>query len=134
MRYLTLLFSLFLFCGLSFAEESDEESSEETKPSVEYIALKPDITVNLLGKRHYLRTSVQLFAEGDNSDIVKANLPALRHTLIMELSNLEHEKLLNIKKREKIRKAAVKALQKTLQKVAGDGELKDLYFTSFMVQ
>jgi flagellar FliL protein len=132
-RYLALLLSLFLFSGLSYAED-DEESEEETKPSVEYIALKPDITVNLLGKRHYLRTSVQLLAEGENADIVKNNLPPLRHTLIIELSNLEPEKLLNIKKREKIRKGIVKELQKTLEETAGKGVLKDLYFTTFLVQ
>lgn len=132
MRYLALLLSLLLFCNLSYAE--DDEEGEEAKPSVEYISLKPDITVNLLGKRHYLRTSAQLLAEGENVDIVKANLPPLRHTLIIELSNLEPEKLLNIKKREKIRKGVVKALQKTLEEVAGKGELKDLYFTTFLVQ
>jgi flagellar FliL protein len=129
-RHFILLLSFFLFCTPSFAEDDDEEA----KPSVEYIELKPDITVNLLGKRHYLRSSIQLLAEGDNVDIVKANLPALRHTIILELSNLEHEKLLNIKKREKVRKALVKTLQKTIEEIAGEGELKDLYFTTFLVQ
>ncbi len=130
MRHLILLLSFFLFCTPSFAE--DEE--EEMKLPVEYIELKPDITVNLLGKRHYLRTSIQLLAEGDNIEIVQANLPALRHTIILELSNIEHEKLLNIKKREKVRKALVKKLQGTIEEMAGNGEIKDLYFTSFMVQ
>ncbi len=133
MRYIAILlaFLTLSFGGFSYAE--DEENKEE-KPNIEYIPLTPDLTVNLLGKRHYLRTSVQLLAEGDNAEIVKRHIPAIRHTLIIELSNLEHEKLLNIKKREKIRKKAVKTIQEVITELEGNGAIKDLFFTTFIVQ
>lgn len=131
MRSFTILLILLTFCGYSHGED---EENEEVKPPVEYIPLAPELTVNLRGKRHYLRTSIQLLTEGENTEIVKRHIPAIRHALIMKLSNLKHENLLNIRKREQIRKKAVKSIQEMIIKLEGKGTIKDLFFTTFMVQ
>lgn len=81
MRLVVLLCGFLLFTPAAFAEEGDEPE-EDAVPEIIYMALTPQFTVNLLGNKHYLRTSIQLqLANDEIKEAIEANDPAIRHTL-----------------------------------------------------
>ncbi len=124
MRILIALLCLLLSGGWVHAEED----------TVEYLPLE-SLVVNLEGRRHYLRTDAQLLLESaENADKIKAHLPAIRHALIMTLSNRPSDQLAVPEEREKLRLAALQAIRTMLDKYSADRGLKDLFFTEFLVQ
>lgn len=126
-----LSFTLLCLIGLSaFAEDSMEEDL------VEYIPMEPNFVVNLLGsRRSYLRTDIQLLVEGKQQvERIKIHMPAMRHALILLMSEYSSDQLGTQKQREEFRKKALKQTRKTLDKYASSKGLSDLFFTEFLVQ
>lgn len=117
----------------SWAAEEDGEESRQ--PEIEYLPVKPNLVVNLAGRRHYLRADVQLMIKGeDNLERIQKHLPLIRHTLIMHFSNLPPEKVAEISEREKLRESAFNEIRKVLDQYSDSDGLKDIYFTEFLVQ
>jgi flagellar FliL protein len=108
---------------------------EETAPSIEYLPLQPKLIVNLAGRHHYLRADVQLMIQGKQRlEEIQKYLPAIRHALIMLLSNLSPEQAADVEAREKLRQEALQEVRKVLDQYAQSQGLKDLFFTEFLVQ
>jgi flagellar FliL protein len=124
-RSLLAVVNLLMLGGLLHA-------GEET--AVTYLPLEA-LVVNLEGRRHYLRTDVQLMLEGDDSiETVKVHVPAIRHALIMTLSNRPSDQLAVPEEREKLRLTALEAVRKMLERYAAGKGVRDLFFTEFLVQ
>lgn len=121
---------LFLVCFSALAEESSEEVL------VEYIPMDPNFVVNLLGnRRSYLRTNIQLLVEGKpQAERITIHMPAIRHALILLMSEYSADQLGTQEQREQFRKEALTQTRKTLDKVASSKGLSDLFFTEFLVQ
>lgn len=131
MRFIILLCALFIFTPLSYAEEKEEEAA----PEVIYHKLNQQFTVNLRGDKHYLRATVQLqLANNDVKDAVKEHDAAIRHTLIVLLSDNDADEIATILGREALRKSAIEELNKTLKKYAKEEGVKDVFFTEFVSQ
>ena len=135
---LLLILSLLLLpLSLSAAEEKKpEEAAEPGQPKVAvYHELSPSLVVNVQGKARYMRCEVQLMTrdQGKLANIV-LHSPALRHELLLLLSDQQGQDIKDTKGKEKLRKVALKALQSVMEKMVGDESIEDLYFTSYFVE
>lgn len=130
MRFIILLFGFFLVAGSAYAEEA-----AEAQPDAIYLELKPQFVVNLLGDKHYLRASVQLqLADEATKDAIEYNEAAIRHTLIVLLSNNNFNDITNNEGLSDLRLRGIEALNKTLKKQAGHGKVVELFFSEFISQ
>lgn len=124
---------VLLLCSLAVkASEEGGEGGGEVGP--QYVPLE-SILVNLDGRRHYLRSDIQLLMDdAAHAEKVKAHMPAIRHSLIMLFSGRNPDEVSTVQEREKLRLEAREEVRKVLKPYhAGEG-LKDLFFTDFMVQ
>ncbi len=131
MRKFTILLILSI---ISCMAHSEEDAATEKK--IEYLPLSPKFVVNLQGgRRSYLRADIQLMVEGsENLEAIKTHIPAIRHSLIMLFSDHTVDQLRSSAQRETLRQKALKQTQKTLEKYASNGKLKDIFFTEFLIQ
>ena len=133
MRLVVLLCGLFLLTPMAFAEEGEE--TEEAAPEVIYMPLTPQFTVNLLGDKHYLRTTIQLqLADDETKEAIEANGPAIRHALIVLLSDNYVENISTGTGKMELQDKAVETLNKTLKKYAKKSGVDAVFFTEFVSQ
>lgn len=142
MRIIGTLLLALLFTTMAFAAEEHggghgekAKEGEPTGPVLEYVLIEPPMIVNLQGKRHYLRADVQMLVEGqENVDRIKTHLPALRHALIMLYGDREPNSLSLVEEREKLRTETMTTIKSVLDQYATSEGLKDVFFSSFLVQ
>jgi flagellar FliL protein len=117
-------------CFSAFAEESEAEDF------LEYVPMEPNFVVNLQGdRRSYLRTDIQLLVEGkEYAEQIKAHMPALRHAIILLISDYSADQLGTPEQREAFRQKALQESRKALDQYASSRGLDDLFFTEFLVQ
>lgn len=133
MRFLTSLLSTLLIftTSLLFAADSDDQGLA----ALAYYELSPSIVVNVKGRAKYIRCDVQLMTRnGANLPVISLHAPALRHELLLLLSDQDGTKIRTTKGKEKLRRKALKALQGVMKKLAGDQMIDDLFFTTYLVQ
>lgn len=136
---LRLLTLVLMFCSLiissgSFAADDEEEQPEEKQKAV-YYSLSPSLIANVQGKAKYARCDVQFMAKGEESIAeIQLHSPALRHELLLLLSDQQGKELKTPKGKESFRKAALKAVQKVIKDMTDKELIEDLFFTSFFVQ
>ena len=129
MRLVILIFVLALLSPIAFAEESEE------MPDTIYWALTPQFTVNLLGNKHYLRASIQLqLTDEATKTAIEENDPAIRHALIVLLSNNNVEDISNTSGKLDLQSRAVETLNNTLKKHANKSGVEAVFFTEFVSQ
>ncbi|MES9967407.1 MAG: flagellar basal body-associated FliL family protein [Sedimenticola sp.] len=136
MRFVSLI---LLICSLVFANSllaADDEEEEAPKLKPVYHSLAPSLVSNLQEHKKYIRCDVQLMTKGDeNIAKIQSHEAALRHEMLLLMGDQKSSELKTPKGKEKLRKAALKSLQKILEELEGEKEIiKDLYFTSFFVQ
>ncbi len=135
MRLTTLI--IFLFClFLSQAGfTADEEAEDKEKKPVAYHSLSPSLITNVQGSAKYIRCDVQLMTRNsDNIPEIELHAPAIRHDLLLLLSEQQGDELKQPKGKEQLRKAALKAIRARMEELSGDERVDDLYFTSYFVQ
>jgi len=129
MRLVILIFILALLPPIAFAEESEEI------PDTIYWALTPQFTVNLLGNKHYLRASIQLqLTDEATKAAIQENDPAIRHALIVLLSNNNVKDISNTSGKLDLQSRAVETLNNTLKKHANNSGVEAIFFTEFISQ
>ncbi len=129
MRLVFLIFVLALLPPIAFAEESEE------MPDTIYLALTPQFTVNLLGNKQYLRASIQLqLTDEATKTAIQENNPAIRHALIVLLSNNNVEDISNTSGKLDLQRRAVEVLNNTLKKHANKSGVDAVFFTEFVSQ
>jgi len=148
LRRVTLL--LLMFCSVTVYAA---EGTTYTDGKVNYYPLKPDFIANLRGggKRiHFTKVAVQVMTR-DTAVIraIEENGPAVRHALLMLLSNQTYDAMRDVQKREEVRLEAMEQLKSVLAELAGisdekkiedaDGKkhpsgIQAIYFTDFVIQ
>jgi flagellar FliL protein len=136
MRLLTLLLSIALVLVTSLASAADEAADSAQAPaSMSYFEMTPSIVVNVKGKAKYIRCDVQLMTRDESKlSVLSLHAPALRHELILLLSDQNGMDIRTTKGKEKMRKLALKALQDAMKKLMGEALIDDLFFTTYLVQ
>ncbi|MGH8549448.1 MAG: flagellar basal body-associated FliL family protein [Methylococcales bacterium] len=125
--------SFILLLSMCFSVVAEDSGLEDL---FEYVPLEPSFVVNLKGnRRSYLRTDIQLLVEDkERADQIKAHMPALRHALILLISEYSADQLGTSAQREKFRQKALQESRKTLDQYASSRGLGDLFFTEFLVE
>jgi flagellar FliL protein len=136
MRYLFLLISLMIFSSTQplWAEE-DANKEQDKAAAVSYYQIKPSLVANLASGGKYLRCDVQLMTK-DESLLETLNLhaPAIRHTLLLLLSEQNGKELKTSQGKEALREKALSEINKLLETLAGQGNVETLFFTTFFIQ
>ena len=129
-----LLLSAALLVSVSVPAASEAKEEKRKAPPL-YYKLSPSLIANVHGKASYVRCSVQLMTrDEDHLERITHHTPALRHELLLLLGDQDGQKLKAPKGKEKLRKAALKGVRKTMKSITGDPMVEDLYFTSYFVQ
>ena len=126
------------FGGFFDSEPTPEElAAAEAEEMMEkdpiYLELKPFV-VNFAGSTRYLKASMQAMArEQDVIDKLDANMPAIRNSLILLLSNQDFEQLSSLEGKEELRTQFVASINEQLKMTEEDG-VEAVYITDFIMQ
>jgi flagellar FliL protein len=127
---------LLIFGGQAWSAEEEEE--EVAKLESIYISLGSPLVLNLSSKRSrntYLQLSADVLVTDSNSEeLVKTHIPAIRHQLIVLLSEQPAKDMKSSSKRETIRKTATAQIQELMTELADNKDISDVLFSSFLVQ
>ena len=131
------LFSLLFLSAALVASTSvtTAEGKDEKKASPLYYKLSPSLIANVNGKADYVRCNIQLMTrDEEHLEKITLHTPALRNELLLLFGDQDGQKLKGPKGKEKLRKAALKGVRKTMASITGNPMVEDLYFTSYFVQ
>ncbi len=110
-------------------------------PGANYLALDPPFVVNFATqpgvkpRARFLKIEVQCLTKTPGLlETVRAHSPMLRNRLIMLFSGQQYEDLTTPAGIETLRLAALEEVRKAMKEVTGKKTVKDLFFTSFVMQ
>ncbi len=130
-----LVLIMLLLPQLAISAE-DEEAGAKKVPS--YVSLGDALVLNLATKKKrltFLQLKVDVLVKDDDAKaIVEAHIPALRHQIIVLLSEQNALDMKTPAKRNDIRKLATERVKETLEELAGKSDVDDVLFSSFLIQ
>jgi flagellar FliL protein len=117
---------------------SAEDETEEVKTETAYISLGEPLVLNLSSQRSrntYLQITADiLITNVDSETTIEAHIPAMRHQLIVLLSEQPANDMKTPNKREKIRQTAKLKIQALIAELSNNEDVDDVLFSSFLVQ
>ncbi len=132
---LAVLLSLYFPPAWAAEEEEDGETSAKTSA---YISLGDSMVLNLStdsSRLTFLQLKADvLIADSSAEDLIKTHVPAIRHKLIVLLSEQKANDMKSAAKREEIRKIATTQVQELIADLAGNNDITDILFSSFLLQ
>ncbi|MCU7931153.1 MAG: flagellar basal body-associated FliL family protein [Candidatus Thiodiazotropha sp. (ex Codakia rugifera)] len=137
MRLAQILIAMLIFLALPLMaeDEKDEKTEEEAPPTINYYQVKPSLVANLATGGKYIRCDIQLMT---NDELFLEDLtlhgPAIRHTLLLLLTEQDGRKIKTPDGKEALRKEALSVISKLMQDLSGKEGIKALFFTTFLVQ
>ena len=127
-----LFLALLVVAPLQAAEDKAEAPADSA-----YVSLGEPMVLNLGGKRKltFLQISADvLVGDSDAEEAVKIHVPAIRHTLIMLLSEQDAANIKSPGKREEIRRQATAQVKRLIADLSGDQNVSEVLFSSILVQ
>lgn len=116
--------------------QATEEAAASTASSA-YVSIGEPLVLNLDGGRKlsFLQISADvLVADSDAEDAVKLHVPAIRHKLIMLLSERKTVDIKSPATREEIRQQVTAEVKQLIAELSGDGEISEVLFSNILVQ
>jgi flagellar FliL protein len=110
--------------------------SSEGAPQ-DYVALDTPIIVNIFTRDtvHFLKLTAEFkLKKPELAAAVKTHLPAIRHDLIMLLSEKRYFELTTVRGKTLLREEALAAAQHVMEQQTGDTSIEQIYFTSLVLQ
>lgn len=129
-----ILCAFILLLSVTQAQAATEESVAATSA---YISLGDPMVLNLSGTNRltFLQISADvLVSDSDVEETVKLHVPAIRHSLIMLLSEQKASDIKSPNKREEIRQQATAQVQSLIADLSGNNDISDILFSSILVQ
>lgn len=135
--------AFFLMGGEEPAE--DEQAAEAEAPAEEavpegdpiYLEMKPKFVVNLPpgGPAKMLQIAVTVYTRQQPvADFITQNDPMLRHHLNNLFESQQAADLLTLEGKQKLQQAVKELLVQKMEEMDQAGEIKDVYFTEFVLQ
>lgn len=129
---------LIFFLAMLFFGHNLYAQEETNTPETMYLEMAPSFVVNYGGggKLKYLRTDItlRLSIEGATVENVNLHMPILRHGVIMFLSKQSDERIRDGSQRDIIRLELLQELRSMLADQIDTEGMKDLLFTTFIIQ
>ena len=130
-----LLFCLLIIMlGLAQVRAAEEESAPRSSA---YVSLGEPMVLNLSGGKRlsFLQISADvLISDSDSEREIKTHIPAMRHSLIMLLSEQNAADIKSPAKREEIRQQAAARIKGLIADLSGNKDVSDVLFSSILVQ
>lgn len=135
-RVLVLLLMALLFTAQPLSAADEEKEEEPQAPAtISYYQIKPSLVANLASGGKYIRCDIQLMTKDDAFlEDLKLHGPAIRHTLLLLLSEQDGQSIKAPAGKEALRKKALSQVNKLMEEQAGKAGLDALFFTTFFVQ
>lgn len=131
-----ILVLLLSFHGVALAADDEETEVEKKMPS--YISLGKPMILNLATKKRrltFLQLKVDVLVMGEEAKLaVEAHVPAIRHEIILLLSEQDATEMKTPSLRDDIRKLATVQVKELMVDLAGNDEVEDILFSSFLIQ
>lgn len=131
---------LFIIVAMLLLGSTNAWSAEKEKKNTSsaYVSLGKPMVLNLSSKNNRL-TFLQLQADAlikdENSEaVIKTHIPAIRHILIVLLSEQNAIDMKSPAKREEIRNLATTQVKELMVELADNNDITDILFSSFLVQ
>jgi flagellar FliL protein len=130
------LFTMLLAILLAMPHQLMAEEEESTQPQpIFYYQLKPSLVANLSSGGHYVRCDIQLMThDQDFLAILRLHTPAIRHTLLLLLSDQDGNSIKTPGGKETLRQEALSQINRLLKEQSGKAGVESLFFTTFFVQ
>lgn len=135
-RMLMALLALVLLVPAAMAEEDKAPEQEEQKAPAVYAPMEP-LVVNVAdqGRVRHMQVTIQLkLSSADMQQYINKYNPALRHELIMLLSDQPAKKLASASGKIALRDEALAALQEVMQENIKLPAIEAVYFTEMIIQ
>ena len=129
-----ILCTIILLLGFTQAQAAEEEPVPTTSA---YVSLGKPMVLNLSGTKRltFLQISADvLVSDADAEETIKLHVPAIRHSLIMLLSEQKASDIKSPAKREEIRQQATARVQSLMVALSGSTDVGDILFSSILVQ
>jgi flagellar FliL protein len=129
-----ILCAIILLLGFTQARAAEDEP---TPTSSAYVSLGDPMVLNLSGTSRltFLQISADvLVSDSDAEETIKLHVPAIRHSLIMLLSEQKASDIKSPDKREEIRRQATVQVQSLMVDLSGSNDVSDILFSSILVQ
>ena len=123
----------FMKGGAEKVEANDEEASSEKF----YFDMSKPMVVDFPkeSSARLVQVAVSMLVENEETiAVLKKNEPMVRSNLMMLISAQSPDNLNTREGKDKLRKAMLKDVGDVLNKMAGKGQVKEIFFTSFVMQ
>ncbi|MGP4842928.1 flagellar basal body-associated FliL family protein [Marinobacter sp. 1Y8] len=145
LRGLFFLSGLILFSSLNLSARADEAADEEAASETEatptqsiYVEMPPAFVTNVgaSGSRlSYVKAELTLRVSSPEAETaVRDHEPRLRHEMVMLLSSESRDMLSTTQGQDTLRAKALEAFNGVLADERTNAEIRDVLFTSFVVQ
>jgi flagellar protein FliL len=129
-----ILCAIVLLLGVTQARAAEDEPAPTSSA---YVSLGNPMVLNLSGTSRltFLQISADvLVSDSDAEETIKLHVPAIRHSLIMLLSEQKASDIKSPDKREEIRRQATAQVQSLMVDLSGSNDISDILFSSILVQ
>lgn len=130
-----ILCATILLLGLTQAQAANDD--EVASKSSAYVSLGEPMVLNLSGGKRltFLQISADvLVSDADAESTIKTHVPAIRHSLIMLLSEQKSGDIKSPTKREEIRQQATARVKGLMAELADSQDVSEVLFSSILVQ
>ncbi len=128
---------IFIAVLLGFGPAQATEETAAASGSSAYVSLGEPLVLNLDGgkKLSFLQISADvLVADSDAEDAVKRHVPAIRHKLIMLLSERKTGDIKSPATREEIRQQVTTEVKQLIAELSDDANISEVLFSNILVQ
>jgi flagellar FliL protein len=131
----------FFMKGNTFKEEKVEHTAEEDESKVSaeklYFEMSKPIVVDFpkgSAVKHG-RITISMLVEGaETIAVLKKNEPMIQNNLLMLVGAQDSTALNTLEGKESLRKAMLDDVTSVIKKMAGQGQVDEIFFTSFVMQ
>ena len=139
MQKLLLHFILTILISSTQVWAAEDEETEEAPVKItSYVSLGDAMVLNLSNNSKrltFLQIKADLLLEDAVSEaLITTHLPAIRHELIVLLSEQSAMDMKSPTKREEVRKIATAQIKEMMVELTGNEDISDVLFSSFLVQ
>ena len=130
------IITLILAFGAGNASGSEEEGEEPSHKEALYVKFHPDFIVNLRADRpRFLMVTIQgMSRENDGIEAAQHHMPAIRHALLMLLSEQTADTIKTGADKKRLMDEALVRIQEVMVAETGTPNIEAVFFTDFVLE